>query len=491
MRKELSINNINSFKDQLDEKWVKKVSKILFNKQILDVCIDSKSSNTNYNVFNVDLIGLPVESIKNTDKCWIFALTDMMRDKIAKDLNLDNFVLSNAYLAFYDKLEKANYFLEIIIENIHLDLSDRLIQYFLNNTMSECGQWKMAVNLVKKYGVVPESVMKNTYHANNPYYVNYFLEWKLKEIAIFLSKKKSLDQYDLRVLKEEKMYEIYKILSIFYGDVPTIFDFEYSIEKKHIASEVDSPYAYKDFFKQYVIDKNLSPKSFFNKYVAIDFDDYVCIANYPNLCNDYFSFISYQHINNVIEFEPTTFLNLPLYVFKYLVIKEISCNKNPVWFGCDDSWFLDRINGVWNDNLYDLKSLFNLNFDMSKEDALNLKVSSVNHSMLLVGLNIKNQDLKALNEKTFLDLDTLKDAIKSLEIKSWKAQNSWGSYNGDWGYYTLSDSWFNKFGYQAIIKKSTINNMLRKMNLKTIDEMPTKTLDPWLEMGNIGNGHNM
>lgn len=71
-----------------------------------------------------------------------------------KKYNLKDFELSQAYLFFWDKLEKANWFLEQIIDTADQDLDSRLIQELLGAPVNDGGQWDMAANLVTKYGLV-------------------------------------------------------------------------------------------------------------------------------------------------------------------------------------------------------------------------------------------------------------------------------------------------------------------------------------------------
>ncbi len=64
--------------------------------------------------------------------------------------NLDKFELSQAYLFFYDKLEKANFFLEQILDTAGDDLDTRTVQTLLQSPVSDGGQWDMVYNLVHK-----------------------------------------------------------------------------------------------------------------------------------------------------------------------------------------------------------------------------------------------------------------------------------------------------------------------------------------------------
>lgn len=73
--------------------------------------------------------------------------------------NLDSFELSQAYLFFWDKLEKANFFLENVIDLADEDLDSRLVQRLLADPVSDGGQWDMVFNLVEKYGLVPQALV--------------------------------------------------------------------------------------------------------------------------------------------------------------------------------------------------------------------------------------------------------------------------------------------------------------------------------------------
>lgn len=68
--------------------------------------------------------------------------------------NLKDFELSQAYMFYWDKLEKANYFLEQILDTAEEDLESRTVQFLLEGPVGDGGQWDMAANLVEKYGLV-------------------------------------------------------------------------------------------------------------------------------------------------------------------------------------------------------------------------------------------------------------------------------------------------------------------------------------------------
>ena len=89
-----------------------------------------------------------------TGRCWIFAAMNTFRIYAMEKMNIKDFELSQSYLMFWDKVEKANFFLENIIQTRKEPLDGRLVMWLLSNIVPDAGQWDMLVNLVKKYGVV-------------------------------------------------------------------------------------------------------------------------------------------------------------------------------------------------------------------------------------------------------------------------------------------------------------------------------------------------
>lgn len=107
----------------------------------------------NFNV-TISLEGSPVTNQRSSGRCWIFAATNVFRIAIIRRFNLKEFELSQAYLYYWDKLEKANYFLEQILDTTEEDLESRLVQRLLEGPVGDGGQWDMAANVVEKYGIV-------------------------------------------------------------------------------------------------------------------------------------------------------------------------------------------------------------------------------------------------------------------------------------------------------------------------------------------------
>ena len=149
-------------------------------------------------------------------------------------LNLKTFELSEVYQMFWDKLEKANYFLENIIETRDEPLDSRTILALLIDPISDGGQWVMFVNLVEKYGVVPKSFMAETFSSDNSDSMNTVLDSKAREYAKVLrdmhARVSSVD--DLRQCKWQLFEEFYRILAIHLRKPPHRFYWEWGDKDK-------------------------------------------------------------------------------------------------------------------------------------------------------------------------------------------------------------------------------------------------------------------
>ncbi|MCK4451857.1 MAG: aminopeptidase, partial [Anaerolineae bacterium] len=150
-------------------------------------------------------------SQEKSGRCWLFAGLNTLRLAAMKKMNLESFELSQTHLMFWDKLEKANFFLENIIETVDEPLDGRLVMWLLANSLPDGGQWDMFVNLVEKYGVVPKSVMPETHGSSDSRPMNVLLIAKLREYAQVLREmhERSASVKEMRQAKGEMMEEFY------------------------------------------------------------------------------------------------------------------------------------------------------------------------------------------------------------------------------------------------------------------------------------------
>jgi bleomycin hydrolase len=100
--------------------------------------------------FSTTLDDWSVTHQKRSGRCWMFAGLNLCRPGAMAKLHLKSFEFSQNYLLFWDKLEKANYFLEAILATADRPADERTVHWLLGNLLSDGGQWNMFVNLIRK-----------------------------------------------------------------------------------------------------------------------------------------------------------------------------------------------------------------------------------------------------------------------------------------------------------------------------------------------------
>ena len=123
---------------------------------------------------------------KSSGRCWLFTGLNVLRAKMIDKYNLPGMEFSQAYLFFYDQLEKANLFLQGVIDTKNLPFEDRKVDWLFSNPLSDGGQFTGVSNLIMKYGVVPSDAMPETYQANNTSQMAMLLKLTLREDGLAL-----------------------------------------------------------------------------------------------------------------------------------------------------------------------------------------------------------------------------------------------------------------------------------------------------------------
>ena len=125
---------------------------------------------------------------QSSGRCWLFTGLNVLRAKMIDKYELPGMEFSQNYLFFYDQLEKANLFLQGVIDTKELPFEDRKVDWLFSNPLSDGGQFTGVSNLITKYGLVPSEAMPETFQTDNTSQMANLLKLKLREDGLALRK---------------------------------------------------------------------------------------------------------------------------------------------------------------------------------------------------------------------------------------------------------------------------------------------------------------
>ena len=161
---------------------------------------------------------------KNSGRCWMFAALNILRSRMISELRLSDFEFSAAYLQFWDKMERANLYLEAVIGRRESDFLDREWDALNRGALEDGGWWNFVVGLIRKYGVVPQSAMPETHGSSNTHVLNEVFARLIRSRAVRILRRHSdgADETELRTMKEDALRELYRFLVINFGKPPSV-----------------------------------------------------------------------------------------------------------------------------------------------------------------------------------------------------------------------------------------------------------------------------
>ncbi|OKL63423.1 hypothetical protein UA08_01184 [Talaromyces atroroseus] len=400
-------------------------------------------------VFNVKIPfeGAPITNQRSSGRCWLFASTNVFRVAIMKKYNLKEFELSQSYLFYWDKIEKANWFLENAIQTAGEDLEGRLVKELFSSPVGDGGQWDFVANLVNKYGLVPQTLYRDSYNAKNSSKMGSLITTKLREQALVLRKLVlSGKAHLLAAHKDRFLQEIHTILTIMLGPPP-------SPEKEFTWTFYDAENKYtKVVAKPTQFAATLSDKQTVRACGGTDVNELFSLINDPR--NEYNRLLTVDRLGNVVGGLPVRYVNVDMDTMKSAAIAMLKAGI-PVFFGSDVGKFSDSVSGIMDTELFDFNLGFNVKLGLTKEQRLRTGESAMTHAMVLTAVH-----------------------IESGKPVRWRVQNSWGESPGDKGWFVMTDKWMDEFVYQVVVDPRFVS----KETLDVLKQDPV-VLPLWDPMG--------
>ena len=358
---------------------------------------------------------------RRSGRCWLFATLNLFRVGAMRKMNVKKFEFSQAHIHFWDKLERANHFLEAILETSDRPVDDRTIHFLLSDPIGDGGQWNMATNLIRKHGLVPMSAYPESHSSSNTRSMNTVLKDILRTTASEI--RRILDDggsnNEARKHKDERMKEIWRVLCIHLGTPPEKFDWQW-----------------RDKDNEFHRKGTMTPLEFVDEYVEVDWEEYICIVNDPR--NEYYRTYTVDFLQNVAGGPPVVYLNVPSNEMKDITQRLLE-DGIPVWMGCDVGKNMARKRGLWDADLYDLKGLYGIQFGMEKADRLRFGQTMMTHAMLFTGVDVVDG-----------------------KPRRWRVENSWGSEDsGEKGFYTMNDNWYDEHMFEIAAPKDYLTDEMK------------------------------
>lgn len=436
MGKELSLEKVEALKKGSESAEASFAELGVRKNGIVASATDSDEQAKLQSVFSVEIDGGDITNQQRSGRCWMFAGLNMLREKLFAKLNVKTFELSQAYLQYYDKLEKANFALERAIELATQPISSRLNAFNLDMTIGDGGHWAMFVSLVKKYGVLPSQFMPDTQVSCHTDELNAVLSHVLADDihALRASLEKGESEEEVRLEKEAMLQEVTHILTISLGMPPKDFVLEY-----------------RDKDNKFVRLPRLTPKEFYDQYIGLDLDEWISLSDAQTYSWKKKVRYTSHYVGNVEGGDPIIFFDVPLSDLKAAVIKSLE-GGDIVWFAADVSQESLRKEGLLGANLIRYDKLFGFEEKLSKGEQLDYHSAYCNHAMAFTGVNL---------------VDGVPDRFK--------VENSWGKDNGDKGYFVMDDAWFDRYVYQVLVNKKYLTPEL----LSDYEQSPLEDVEPF------------
>lgn len=404
-----------------------------------DVALDRAVVTDADHTFSHVLDDWPPTHQGKSGRCWLFAGLNLLRVDTMKALNVKEFEFSQNYAMFWDKLERANFLLESIIDTADWPLNDRTVAWLLDDPLPDAGQWDMFVSLIRKHGVVPKTMMPETESSMNTGRMNSILYYHLRQTAASLRSLHSDGASDEAMFstKHDALSVIYRILCIHLGTPPERFQWQWI-----------------DRDGRFHRDGETTPLEFAQRYVSTPADDFVCLVHDPRETSPLGKTFTIDYLGNVVGAGSVRYLNVDIDLMKQVTLNLLLDGK-PVWMGCDTGKQSHPKLGLWDAGLFDYPRVYGSDFSLTKAQRLDYHQTQMTHAMLFTGVDV---------------VDDM--------ARRWRVENSYGDEGGDKGFFLMNDSWFDEYMFEIAVPRNYV-----PAELQAALDLEPIVLPPWDPMG--------
>lgn len=390
--------------------------------------------------FSVETPKQSITDQKQSGRCWMFSGFNVLRSAFTQRTDSLTVNLSHDYLFFYDQLEKANLFLQGVIDCADKPIDDERVRFFFKSPINDGGTYCGVADLVAKYGLVPSEIMPETFSSDNTSKVASLLKSKLREFGLQLRDMvaKGKSKAEIKDEKTKMLAVVYRMLTLTMGEPPTEFTYAFKNKDGRTVTKAKK-YTPMTFAAEILGDKPVN-------------GSFIMVMNDPR--RDYYKTYEVEYDRHTYDGTNWKYLNLPMEDIANLAIASLKDGRK-MYSSYDVGKFLDRKRGYCDVNNFDYGSLFDTTFGMDKAQRIMTYDSGSTHAMTLTAVNL-DQSGKPL---------------------MWKVENSWGGDWGQQGCLIMTNEWFNEYMFRLVVDKKYVPaKMLKQYEQKPVMVMPEDPL---------------
>ena len=390
--------------------------------------------------FSVETRKQSITDQQQSGRCWMFSGMNVLRSDF--NLRTDSLTVefSQAYLFFWDQLEKANLMLQGVIDTATKPIDDQRVQFFFHYPINDGGTFCGVADLADKYGMVPKAVMPESFSSDNTSKARSLVASKLREYGLQLREmvQKGKKKPALEKAKTRMLGQIYHMLQYIIGEPPAKFTYAFKNEKGKTVGKAKE-YTPLTFYKEVMGGKQLN-------------GSFIMVMNDPR--REYYKTYEVEYDRHTYDGHNWKYVNLPMDDIEQMAIATLKAGHK-LYSSYDVGKMLDRKRGYCDTENFDYASLFGTTFGMNKAERISTFDSGSTHAMTL----------------TAVDLDAKGKA------KKWKVENSWGASWGQQGCLIMTDRWFREYMFRLVVPNEYVpEKVMKAYNTTPVMVMPEDPL---------------
>ena len=431
-------------KDIVKEQKQVPVNKALVNAVAANAIDDLAKNHQNAGAldtyFSIETKSQSITDQKSSGRCWMFSGLNVLRSNYTQQhgdsLQLE---FSQAYLFFYDQLEKANLMLQGVIDTGKKPIDDLRVQFFFHHPLNDGGTFCGVADLAEKYGLVPKEVMPESFSSDNTSKASKLIASKLREYGLQLRDmvQKDKSQASLNKAKVRMLAQVYRMLEMTIGQPPQKFTYAFKTAKGNAVGKA----------------KEYTPQSFYREVVGGSINGtFIMAMNDPR--RPYYKTYEVEYDRHTYDGHNWKYVNLPMDDIEQMAIASLRDGRQ-LYSSYDVGKFLDRKRGYADTENFDYESLFGTTFGMDKAQRISTFDSGSTHAMTLCAVDLDDKG----------------------KVRKWKVENSWGADWGQRGCLIMTDRWFREYMFRLVVNKKYVpEKILQAANQEPTMVMPEDPL---------------